>query len=81
MQIIDNGVGMTPGQIERAFEPFHTTKTKGTGLGLPICKQIVEAHGGDIRLTSIEKHGTTVTVELPVSARRTVQLKPMESTA
>lgn len=81
MQIIDNGVGMSPEQIDRAFEPFHTTKTKGTGLGLSICKQIVEAHGGDIRLTSVEKHGTTVTVELPVSARRTTRPKAMESAA
>lgn len=81
MQIEDHGMGMSPGQIERAFEPFHTTKTKGTGLGLSICKQIVEAHGGDIHLTSVEKRGTTVTVELPVSARRSARPQTMESAA
>jgi signal transduction histidine kinase len=66
MVIADNGLGMTPEVLARAFEPFHTTKTKGTGLGLSICKQIVDAHGGRIGITSERHRGTTVTVELPI---------------
>lgn len=46
--IRDNGPGLTPEQRQRIFEPFYTTKTKGTGLGMPIAKRIVEAHGGRI---------------------------------
>jgi signal transduction histidine kinase len=70
MEIADNGIGMTPEVLERAFEPFHTTKTKGTGLGLSICKQIVDAHGGKIRIDSKRHVGTTVVVELPVEDER-----------
>src|SRR5262249_31868393 len=44
----DNGPGLTPEQQQRIFEPFYTTKTKGTGLGMAIAKRIVEAHGGQI---------------------------------
>lgn len=69
MTIADEGLGMTPEVLERAFEPFHTTKTKGTGLGLCISKQIVDAHGGNIRVTSAPRKGTTVVVELPVDDR------------
>jgi signal transduction histidine kinase len=48
------------------FEPFFTTKPQGTGLGLPIARRLVEAHGGKIGLTSDAASGTTVTVRLPV---------------
>lgn len=46
--IRDNGPGFNPEQRERIFEPFYTTKTHGTGLGMAICKRFVEAHGGRI---------------------------------
>lgn len=61
----DRGCGMSPDVIERAFEPFYTTKARGTGLGLPICKRIIEAHGGTIEIQSFSGKGTRVTVELP----------------
>ncbi|MBI4579861.1 MAG: hypothetical protein HY718_09175, partial [Planctomycetes bacterium] len=51
-EIVDTGAGMTPEVVARAFEPFFTTKARGTGLGLPICKRIVEVHGGTITLDS-----------------------------
>jgi signal transduction histidine kinase len=51
----------------RIFEPFFTTKQKGTGLGLVIAKQIVEQHGGSIRVESAEGSGTRFTIELPLS--------------
>jgi signal transduction histidine kinase len=62
MSIIDSGSGMD----EIAFEPFFTTKAKGTGLGLPICKKIVDAHNAVISLESRPERGTRVTVEFPV---------------
>jgi len=61
----DNGVGIRPEVLPRIFEPFFTTKTKGTGLGLLICKRIVEAHGGTIGIESKPGAGTRVAIELP----------------
>ena len=60
----DRGCGMTAEVLRRAFEPFFTTKARGTGLGLPICRKIVEAHGGEIAVRSVPGEGTAVTVEL-----------------
>ncbi len=61
----DHGCGMTPEVLRRALEPFFTTKARGTGLGLPICRKIAEAHGGRLSLRSTPGVGTEVTVELP----------------
>ena len=65
LSFTDDGAGMGPFQVRRAFEPFFTTKSRGTGLGLCICKRIVEAHGGAIRLDSRPGKGTCVTIALP----------------
>lgn len=65
LEIIDTGSGMTPEVMGKAFEPFYTTRAKGTGLGLPICKRIVEVHGGTIEMESEPGKGTRVTVTLP----------------
>ncbi len=62
----DNGSGIPEDQQEKIFEPFFTTKSKGTGLGLPITRQIVEQHQGRISLESKVGEGTTITVQLPV---------------
>ena len=62
--------GIPPGELERIFVPFHTTKTQGTGLGLPICRQLMEQHGGTIRVQSRVGEGTTFTIELPVVSRQ-----------
>jgi signal transduction histidine kinase len=67
VEISDTGSGMGRVEAERAFEPFFTTKAKGTGLGLPICKRIIDAHDGRIRLHSREGKGTRVVIELPIS--------------
>jgi two-component system sensor histidine kinase HydH len=63
--IEDRGCGMTIEVTRRALEPFFTTKARGTGLGLPICRKIVEAHGGRLAIRSTPGEGTEVTVELP----------------
>jgi signal transduction histidine kinase len=63
--VADEGCGMDDEALQHAFDPFFTTKTKGTGLGLPICRKIVEAHGGTISIHSRREAGTTVTVRLP----------------
>ncbi len=61
----DQGCGMSEEVARRAAEPFYTTKARGTGLGLPICHKIVEAHGGKLRIDSVEGEGTSVVVDLP----------------
>jgi two-component system, LuxR family, sensor kinase FixL len=63
----DNGPGISPDVFAQIFKPFFTTKARGTGLGLPTAKRIVEAHGGTISIDSPPGGGTTVTVQLPAS--------------
>jgi len=64
----DAGKGIAPEQLERIFEPFWTTREEGMGLGLAICRSIVEAHGGRIRAESTPGKGATFHVELPRAA-------------
>jgi signal transduction histidine kinase len=66
LSLTDTGCGMSEEILERICEPFFTTKTNGTGLGIPTCRKIVEAHGGKINVTSKIDHGTTVEIILPV---------------
>ncbi len=67
VSITDTGSGMNSEQVARAFDPYYTTRVKGTGLGLPIARQIAIAHGGQVSLRSTPGTGTTVEVYLPVS--------------
>ncbi len=62
----DTGEGMTPEILSRIWSPLFTTKAKGMGFGLAICKRSVEAHGGKIVAESEHKKGTTIVVELPL---------------
>jgi signal transduction histidine kinase len=72
VSVADTGVGIAPADLRRIFEPFFTTKTGpddtglgGTGLGLPVCRDIVEAHKGRLRAESRVGLGTTFTLRLP----------------
>jgi signal transduction histidine kinase len=68
--IADTGVGMEPDAVERAFEPYFSTKTGGSGLGLANAKRNIELGGGTIAITSVPRAGTTVRVTLPVAPPR-----------
>ncbi|KAI3590914.1 Two-component system sensor histidine kinase [Cupriavidus sp. U2] len=67
VEVIDNGRGIEPEQLARIFEPFFSTKDDGMGIGLAICRSIVELHGGTIAAASGDGQ-TTVTVALPLYA-------------
>ncbi len=66
IEIEDAGPGIPVDLSDKIWDPFFTTKDKGTGLGLGIVKNIVEAHGGTIRIANREPRGTRVTIDLPV---------------
>ena len=63
--IKDNGDGISKENLEKLKSPFFTTKTRGTGLGVYLCNEIMEAHGGNIRYFSKENKGTKVVITLP----------------
>lgn len=61
----DNGCGISDSILTEIFKPFHTYKTGGTGLGLPICQEIIHAHEGSITVHSDLNNGTTFTLSIP----------------
>jgi signal transduction histidine kinase len=65
LTVIDSGPGIDPDMVHRIFEPFFTTKTRGIGLGLAMCRAIVENHGGEIRVARHAGPGARLTVSLP----------------
>lgn len=75
VQITDNGIGISPAEIEQVFERYYRgggaerQHSAGSGLGLPIAKAIIVAHGGEISLDSAPGRGTRATIVLPVSRR------------
>lgn len=68
IDVLDDGPGVPPDLSDRIFTPFFSTKPKGSGLGLPIVRKIVDAHDGRIDLSSAPGAGTRFRVTLPVSA-------------
>ena len=70
VSVADTGGGIPQEQINRIFEPFYTTKTKGTGLGLMIVQRIVRAHNGRIELDSHVGRGTTFRIWLPLHEKK-----------
>ena len=81
VSVADTGGGIPQEQINRIFEPFYTTKKKGSGLGLMIVQRIVRAHGGRIELESQVGRGTTFRIWLPLNERKPRLLEaPMQAT-
>ena len=66
----DTGVGIPEENLDKLFQPLFTTKAKGQGLGLAVCRRIVEAHGGIIKVESKVKEGSTFTIKLPHERRK-----------
>ena len=64
----DSGPGIDPAQAGQIFDPFMTTKPRGSGLGLPICRSIIEAHAGRMRAASAVPHGAVFGFTLPVAS-------------
>jgi signal transduction histidine kinase len=67
IRIRDTGVGIAEENVPKLFKPLFTTKAKGQGFGLPVCKQIIEAHGGSIAVESQLGKGTTFTLRMPLN--------------
>ena len=66
IDLSDNGCGIPPGQKEKIFAPFCTTKKGGTGLGLPVTKKIIQAHDGRLELLDNAERGITFRILLPM---------------
>ena len=65
VRVCDNGEGMGPEQCRRIFEPFYTTKSKGTGLGMALAHRYMEAHGGGIEVGRTSEEGTEIVLYFP----------------
>jgi len=70
VDVQDSGTGIADDELESIFEPFITTKPEGLGMGLSICRSIIERHGGAISATNNPGRGATFSITLPVSSDR-----------
>jgi signal transduction histidine kinase len=66
--ISDNGCGIPEENLAKIYEPFFTTKERGTGLGIPICRKIVDVHNGRLIINSKRGEGTTIEITIPLAA-------------
>jgi two-component system, sporulation sensor kinase E len=79
VRFVDSGGGMSAENLSRAFEPYFTTKSSGSGLGLLIVRRIVREHGGELSIESSQGRGLTVTIRLPFIDRRIRMLEAGEA--
>jgi two-component system, sporulation sensor kinase D len=70
IRVLDNGIGMQKEQLKQAFKPFYTLKKDGSGLGLTVCKRIIETYNGHIMIESVPDQGTQVEIILPLSMEK-----------
>lgn len=75
--IRDNGPGISSQQRERIFEPFYTTKSQGTGLGLAVVQSVIKAHKGKLTVTNQPNSGACFAIQLPL-IEAFVQTKPQD---
>jgi signal transduction histidine kinase len=76
VSVRDTGPGLEPQRGERLFEAFYTTKPEGLGMGLAICRSIIEAHGGRLWVTANEPRGAVFRFTLPAETAETVPAEP-----
>ncbi len=67
--VVDTGRGMAPESVERACDPFFTTRPAGTGLGLALVAAVVQEHGGELQLDSALGHGSSARIRIPQEAQ------------
>jgi two-component system, sporulation sensor kinase E len=79
IRFVDTGGGMSAEHLSRVFEPYFTTKSSGTGLGLLIVRRIVREHGGELSIESSEGEGLTLTIRLPYIGKRIRMLEAGEA--
>ena len=73
IKLKDSGVGISETDLRKVFRPLYSTKPRGTGLGLPFCRQVIEEHGGEIRINSRKGSGTTVTFTIPIHEQVSIE--------
>jgi signal transduction histidine kinase len=76
VRVRDEGSGLAPEILEKAFEPFVTTRAEGTGLGLALVRRIAEEHGGSVRLANLARRGAEAVLRLPAGIRPVSQPAP-----
>ena len=77
--VSDTGPGLPSASLERIFEAFYTTKASGLGMGLSICRSIVEAHGGRLWATPNKPHGAVFCMMLPIGEKALENLESSEA--
>ena len=75
----DSGAGIDPDHVSRVFDPFFTTKAHGMGMGLSICRSIIESHGGKLSVSARNPHGSIFYAKLPTAASHDDGSKPPRS--
>jgi len=69
VEVEDSGTGIAPGKLESIFDPFITSKPEGLGMGLSICRSIIERHGGKISAANNPDRGAKFSITLPVAGK------------